>query len=306
MKLSQLGEFGLIDQLTKLLGVSRKGARLGIGDDAAAIELKTKGSLLLITTDTLIENVHFKLKTTSFTDLGNKALAINISDVAAMGGVPAYALVTIGASKTVPVKNIRQIYKGVDKLARRHGIEVIGGDTVSSRDLIVSITLLGEVEKKYLLTRAGAKPGDLILVTGDFGGPAAAGYDSRKWKVESRTQEARMIAKSQIATAMIDSSDGLARSVLEICKASRVGAVIYEKEIPLARGANVQQGLHGGEEYELVFTAPAEAVKKIKKLLGKTPLSIVGDILLRKKGVNVLDLTGRVKALKNGGYEHFK
>jgi thiamine-monophosphate kinase len=316
VKLSQLGEFGLIDRLAKGVGKPSKNVAVGIGDDAAAVEMPgiklfpLGSKYLLITTDTLIENIHFKLKNTSFFDLGYKALAINISDIAAMGGYPTYALVTIGANKNLSVKKIEDLYRGIKKVAREYKIEIVGGDTVQSpKELVVSITLLGEVEKKNLLTRSKAEVGDAILVTGDFGGPAAAKFDSRKLKVESRTQEARIIAKSRMATSMIDSSDGLVRSVIEICRASLVGARIWTDSVPKAKKATLKHALYGGEEYELVFTTPRSKAVELRDLIQKktgTKVSIVGEIVAGKRGVKLVDVRGKVRSPKSGGYEHFK
>lgn len=304
MKLSQLGEFGLIDR------ISRHEPKLpstivGIGDDAAVLRMSNEGNYLLITTDTFIEGIHFKLKNTSFFDLGYKALAANISDIAAMGGWPTHALITIGVSGTMDVKAIDELYRGINSLARKFKIDIIGGDTVRSpREVVVSVTLLGEVEKKNMLLRSTAKVGDAILVTGKFGRPAALKFDSRKLKVESRIREARIVAKSRIATSMIDSSDGLVRSVIEICKASKVGARIWEDKVPIAKGATLSQALYGGEEYELVFTAPKAKVIKYKSLKVKT--TVVGEIVAPKSGIKLVDVHGRIHALKNGGYEHFR
>jgi thiamine-monophosphate kinase len=316
MKLSELGEFGLIDRLAREIGKPSRAVVIGIGDDAAALEILNPKSeirtrtLLLITTDTLIENIHFRLKTTSFFDLGYKALALNISDIASMGGIPTYGLVTIGANKNLSVKKIEELYRGIRRLAKKYKIDIIGGDTVQSpKELVVSITLLGEVEKDCLLVRSEAKIGDAILVTGLFGGPAAVKYDSRKWKVESRTQEARIIAKARKASAMIDSSDGLVRSVLEICKASKVGARIWLDSVPIAKKATLDQALYGGEEYELVFTTPRSNAVEFKNLIQRkirTRVSIVGEIVAKKRGVKLVDIHGKVYSPRSGGYEHFR
>jgi thiamine-monophosphate kinase len=326
VKLSQIGEFGLIDLIAKHES-TRPDTIVGIGDDAAVLQirnskyeirnkskiLKSKSkTYLLITTDTLVENVHFKLKKTSFYDLGYKALAINISDISAMGGWPTHALVTIGVPKTLSVKAIDELYKGINALARKHKIDIIGGDTVSSpREVIISITLLGEVEKENLLLRSTAKAGDFICVTGAFGGPAAANYEFRMYEpacrqagAELRNIYSRKITKAHVATSMIDSSDGLVRSVLEICRASKVGARIYEDNVPISSGATLDQVLYGGEEYELVFSVPADKLAKLLSL--KLGISIVGEIVGRKTGVKLVDRNGKLKSLKSGGYEHFK
>ncbi|MFA4905622.1 MAG: thiamine-phosphate kinase [Candidatus Margulisiibacteriota bacterium] len=301
MKLSQIGEFGLIDLIAKREH-KLSSTHIGIGDDAAV--LKAKGKYQLITTDTFIENVHFTLKRTSFFELGRKVMAANISDIAAMGGYPTHAVVTVGLPKRLSVDQVRQLYNGIDSLARKYKIDIVGGDTVASpKAVVISITLLGEVEKERLLTRSGAKPGDLILATGAFGGPAAKKFDNRKLKIENRLNEARLISKSRRATSMIDSSDGLVRSVLELCKASRTGARIYEDLVPIAKGASLKQALFGGEEYELVFTAPKKNLPKLKKL---AKLSVVGEMVPHKFGVGLVDSYGRIKPPKSGGYEHFK
>ncbi|MEE8638538.1 MAG: thiamine-phosphate kinase [Candidatus Margulisiibacteriota bacterium] len=308
MKLSQLGEFGLIERLSKELGKPSKRVVVGIGDDTAVIQ--SRDVYQLITTDTLVENTHFKLKTISFFDLGYKALAINVSDIVAMGGYPTYALVTIGANKDLSVKKIEELYRGIKKAAKKHKIEVIGGDTVQSpKELVVSVTLLGEVEKENLLIRSNAKVGDAILVTGKFGGAAAKKYISHFPFPISRLKEARTIAKSGLATSMIDSSDGLARSVLEICKASEVGARIWLDSVPIAKGAALNQALYGGEEYELVFTTPRSRAVELMKFIQKktrTKVSIVGEIVAKQRGVKLVDIHGKVFLPKSGGYEHFR
>ncbi len=291
MKLSDLGEFQLIEQLSKIIGKAKKPVVVGIGDDCAGIEIqnpkskiKTRNRLLLITTDTLIENVHFKrpkgtanLFAGSF-KLGMKAMIANISDISAMGGVPTYAVVTIGVRKNFKVKAIKDLYRGMVKVAKKHGVQIVGGDTVRSpKTLVISITLLGEVEKKYLLTRSGAKVGDLICVTGCFGKPVSADCS-----------QGRKIAKKRIATSMIDSSDGLVESIRQICQASRVGARIDFDNIPIAKGASLKQALFGGEEYELVFTVPKSKAKKLK-------YQVVGKIVKKGNG-----------NLPKGGFKHFK
>ncbi len=316
MKLSQLGEFGLIELLAKEIGKLSKDVVVGIGDDAAVLkilnpksEIRTR-KLLLITTDTLIENVHFKLKTTPFFDLGYKALISNVSDIVSMGGYPTYALVTIGANRNLSVKKVEELYRGIRKAARKYKVEIVGGDTVQSpKELVVSITLLGEVEKVCLLTRSNAKIGDAILVTGEFGGPAAQKYIPRPSYPVPRTRESRVIAKSHLATSMIDSSDGLVRSVLEICKASRVGARIWLDPVPAAKKATLDQALYGGEEYELVFTAPRSKAVELRDLIRKrtgTRVTIVGEIVSRKRGVKLVDTHGKAAFPRKGGYEHFK
>ena len=303
MKLSQLGEFGLIERISSH-EAKRPDTLVGIGDDAAVISQKSKvksQNYTLVTTDALIENVHFKRAGLSFFKLGQKALAANISDIAAMGGWPTHALVTVGLPATLNVEQIEEFYRGLDHLAKKYQIDIIGGDTVSSpKELFISITLLGEVEKENLLLRSTAKPGDLICVTGKFGGPASENYSTRCQVPGTRCQVARAIAKAKLATAMIDSSDGLVRSVLEICKASKVGARLFEDCVPRAKGATLDQALYGGEEYELVFTVPKTKIKKLK-----VKMIIVGEVMSSGFGVKLIDKHDKIKPLKSGGYEHF-
>ena len=299
MKLSQIGEFGLIEYIKKHER-KRAGTVIGIGDDAAVIE--TSRNYLLITTDAFIENVHFKRKGLSFFSLGQKVMIANISDIAAMGGWPTHALVTAGLPDDLPVEQVKRLYKGINNIAKENKIDIIGGDTVASpKEVVISITLLGEVEKEFLLTRSGAKTGDLICVTGKFGGPAAMNYRLPFTVNRLPFKEARIIAKSKVATAMIDSSDGLVRSVLEICKMSKTGARIFENKVPIVKGANLSQALYGGEEYELVFTVPHNKLTKLK-----VEATVVGEIAPANKGVKLIDAYGKIKPLISGGYEHFR
>lgn len=307
MKLSELGEFGLIDLIKKAQKPKRQDTVLGIGDDCAALQLKIKKSklktdeLLLITTDTLIEGVHFDLKNgrnrdfslrrDPFYELGYKAMLVNISDIAAMGGIPTHAVVTLGVPKDVDVKKLLQFQKGLNKLAKKYKIDIVGGDTVSSpKAIVVSITLMGQVEKKYILTRSGAKVGNQILVTGKFGKPASLNYKLSP-KPYTLYPVARKIAKSKLATSMIDSSDGLARSLQEISKASKVSFKLDFDSIPIAKGATLDHALYGGEEYELVFTAPKKNINKLKKIV---KCKVVGEIVAKGKGIKL-----------KRGFEHF-
>jgi len=326
VKLSQIGEFGLIGRLAKLIGEPKGQVVIGVGDDCAVIDdLNSKYEILskskkkntkfktyqLITTDTLIENVHFQLHGTAneLKKLGQKAMAANISDIAAMGGWPTFAVVTIGASKNSSVEAIEYLYRGMLSQAKKCGIQIVGGDTVlSPQGLIISITLLGEVEKEHLLTRFKAKVGDIIIVTGKFGGGRQKEFDTRKLNVASRIKEAQIIAKSQLAASMIDSSDGLIQSILEICRASKVGARINSDQVPIAPHATLEQALYGGEEYELVFTIKRDQIHKLPKLQAKIKikLSVVGEIVGKGKGVKLMDSKGKEVRIKSGGYEHFR
>ncbi|MBI5400352.1 thiamine-phosphate kinase [Candidatus Saganbacteria bacterium] len=326
VKLSQLGEFGLI-KLIKSSQTKHHGTIIGIGDDAAVLtpsvsrppqadsrhlplikgENKKRGLSLLITTDALVENVHFKLKKTSFYDLGYYSLFVNVSDIAAMGGYPTHAFVTLALPKETNVADVKEFYRGLNTLAKKVKIDVAGGDTTASASgWFISITLLGEVERENLLTRSGAKVGDLIAVTGRFGGAAQRKFKIQSSRLKVMIKESLAIARSQLATAMIDSSDGLVRSILEISKASKIGAIIDEAKVPIAKGATLQQALHGGEEYELVFTLPRKNFDKIQKLFGRNELTAVGEIVSATKKVGIRAQNGKITKIAKGGFEHFR
>ncbi len=329
MKVSDIGEFGLIERISKKAKY-HSNVLVGIGDDAAVLR-PDAGKLIVATTDTMVEGVHFDLSRAPYFCVGWKALSSNISDILAMGGSAGQALVTVGLPKNSSVKDVDELYRGIRALADRYGIDIIGGDTVSSPlGLIVSITLLGEVEKKHLLLRSGAKVGDVIMVTGTLG-DSGAGLGSAKLKVQSsklikkhlmpepRVKESVAIASSRLATSMIDDSDGLARCVLEICRMSRVGAAIDIGSIPISKEIRkycedndldpIDLALNGGEDYELIFTASKENASRIKNMVVKrtrTKVSIIGEITDKKFGMKLIGENGRVKPLLATGYDHFR
>lgn len=307
VKISSLGEFGLINRIAKKAGKPSSKVMISIGDDAAVLKTSLD-KYQIITTDTMVENVHFSLKYFKWWQLGWKILAVNISDIVAMGGLPNYALVTLGLSKKVKVEQVDDLYHGMQRLAKRYKVQIIGGDIVSSPNIFVTVALLGEVEKKYLLRRSGAKAGDLICVTGVLGG-SAAGLRNVKLEIrneklvkkhllpEPKVKEGRLIAKSRLASAMIDNSDGLVRSVLEICKASGVGAKIFRDKIPVAKGATLKDALFGGEDYGLVFTAKA---LRLRSGQARAKAKVIGVIVPKSRGITVDG-----KPLKKFGWEHF-
>ncbi|OGC12299.1 thiamine-phosphate kinase [candidate division WOR-1 bacterium RIFOXYA12_FULL_52_29] len=307
MKLVRLGEFGLIDHLTKHL--SKGKAIVGVGDDAAVVRLTTNNKqlttkLLLITTDALVQDVHFTVKNTSFADLGYKALAANVSDIAAMGGTPTAAVITLALPPRLAVNKLDDLYRGLNRLAKKLKIDIVGGDTVASpKAIMISITLLGEVSPKNLILRSTAKIGDLICVTGAFGLPAARKF-SASVLPPIRLKEAAALTGRKLASAMIDSSDGLVRSIVELTKASGVGARLWEERVPIAPGATIAQALYGGEEYELIFTVPKARIKSLKKL--KFGISVVGEIADRGAGVKLVDRRGKIMESQSKGFEHFK
>ncbi len=328
MKLSQTGEFGLIELIRKKCGKQNNRVMLGIGDDAAAIRTDSRNSTLL-TTDALIEDIHFKLHYFTFYQLGWRALAANLSDIAAMGGKPVCAVVTLGLNQRISVENVLEFYEGMLALGRRFNCSIAGGDIVKSpKALVISISVLGEAEKNRVITRAGARAGDLICVTGQLGEAQAglellstnkkslrfpAGLTRKHLLPVPRLIESDYLLKNFQPSAMIDISDGLAADLHHICQESRTGALLFANKIPVSPkavqaakllGKNVFDFvLYGGEEYELLFTLnPAQAKELVKR--SKFKVSVIGQILHRNKGI-WLEKEGRKLKLKPAGYTHF-
>ena len=302
MKLKNLGEFGLIERIKKSFKPSPR-VYVGIGDDSAVIKF-SGNKYHLISTDTLVENIHFKRKYSTFYELGWKILAVGISDISAMGGTPTDVLITLGLPADLSVKAVDDIYRGIKSVARKFNIGVIGGDTVSSKDIFLTVTALGLVGKKELLLRSKARVGDAILVTGELGGSGAGlailesepanklrGSDGnrdvqpqvsiknvvrRHLMPIPRVLEGEIIGKLGGATSMIDLSDGLAAACFEIAKRSNVGIRIWKDSLPIGeetksaslvlKRSPFDLGLYGGEDYELLFTVPrSEAVSFVEK-----------------------------------------
>jgi len=323
MKVSELGEFGLIDLLSKMVSTQDKGLVLGIGDDAAAWQ--SEASTQLATVDSLVQDIHFSLDTTPWKELGWKALAVNLSDIAAMGGVPRYALISLALPHHAQVDDVAALYQGMIELAQQSGVAIAGGDTASAPLVAITVTVLGTADKN-ILTRSAARAGDNIAVTG-YLGAAAAGYEmlSKQLRFDAkasacfrkaflhpqpRIAEGQMLAQ-QGAKAAIDISDGLISDIGQICKMSKVGARIEVEHVPVEPEVRSNFGdralelaLSGGEDYELLFTASAEVIEKIK---GKAPcpVTVIGDIVADKAGkVNLVDSKGKAVSISEKGWEH--
>jgi thiamine-monophosphate kinase len=312
---------------------------MGIGDDAAVIR-DSPARDWVVTTDLLIEDVHFSLDTTSFDDLGYKAAAANLSDIAAMGGSPAYLLMALAIPKTVSQSDISRLYQGLHRACRLHRVSLIGGDTSSSRDgLFLNITLIGEVARGRAILRSGAKPGDLLYISGTLGeslaglmllgkagargirrGLAPADRDrliGRHRRPTPRVALGQVLASQRLATAMIDISDGLSGDLAHLCEESRVGALLDRSALPLspalrrfgalARSSAESLALRGGEDYELLFTVPPrheEAVRRLGQRL-RMPLTKVGLIMPARSGIKERDRHGNLKDLAVTSYRHF-
>ncbi|MDE0332246.1 MAG: thiamine-phosphate kinase [Nitrospinae bacterium] len=333
----EIGEFALIERLRNNLGSVGNDADVivGNGDDAAVIKA-VDGKCWIVTCDVQVCGVHFpSMGDVSGFAVGYKSLAVNVSDVAAMGGRPRFALISLGIPEETPVSFLDEVYGGVRALSEEYDILVLGGNvTRTSGPLFVDVFLVGEVMAEKVLRRSGARAGDRILVTGHLG-DAAAGLHSlsgsqtgvredlyasltrAQLEPQPRVAEGIVIAESGLATAMLDISDGLAGDIRHLCEASDVGAILWESELPvsdaLLEAASLsaknpfEWALHGGEDYELLVTTPAEsagALQEILRRVGGEPLTIIGEILPASQGIS-LKRTDGIFALENLAWEHF-
>jgi thiamine-monophosphate kinase len=328
MNLRRLGEFGLIESIRRMSGAG-KGVRIGIGDDCAWVSHPAGSSL--VTADLLIESIHFDLRWTSFEALGHKSLAVNLSDIAAMGGLPAYAVLSLGIPQKLDSQRIVEFYRGFNRLAKRCGVAVIGGDTNIARSFIVSVCVIGHAPARPV-QRSGARVGDDIYVTGTLGdsalglallrkqlpggGSAAAGrLLLRHHRPMPRLTAGVALARRKLAAAMIDISDGLLQDLGHICRASRTGALIWHERLPLSRDYLTVAGklakrlaLHGGEDYELLFCARPRFRKQIANLSdsAKIQVSRIGRCVPAAQGIMVIDAAGKAIRLRHEGHDHFK
>lgn len=303
VKIKDLGEINLIKRLSKGFHLDRSVIK-GAGDDTAVIRW-TKDKYLLFTCDMVIEDVHFNLKESTPFQIGWKALGRNISDIAAMGGVPRYAVVSLGISPESDISVADGICKGIKNLADRFGVSIVGGDMAKAKKIVIDISLIGEVEKNKLTLRSGAKKGDAIIVTGALGGS----IKGKHLNFMPRISEARKILKGFKINSMIDISDGLALDLYRILKASSVGAYIYEEAIPISKDARMlENALYDGEDYELLFTMSAKEAGRFFNTTSqkmKTLLTLIGEIVDKKKGYKIIRQDGRKEKVKAVGYLHF-
>jgi len=318
-----LGEFGLIDRLAKMAVGRDEHLIIGIGDDAAA--WKGDASIQLATVDSFIQGVHYPSGIVPWPELGWKALAVNLSDIAAMGGIPRYALVSLALPPQTEVDDVTALYTGLLELAKQHRVTIVGGDISNAPMVIINVTVLGSSPKKQLLTRSSAKPGELVAVTGHLGA-AAAGLEmiTKKLKFEPKAaarfkqaffKPTPRIAKRQLlleqgVKTAIDISDGLVADLNQICKASKVGARIDANRVPVEPMVKAGFGdralelaLAGGEDYELLFTAKAEVINRVKQA-ASCPVTAIGEITAGQ-GVTVADRRGKPLKLDKAGWEHF-
>lgn len=326
MKLSRLGEFGLIQRVRRTVPTSRD-VGLGIGDDAAWVRAKTDS--FFVTADLLLEGVHFDLNWTSLFDLGYKTLAVNLSDIAAMGGIPAYLTLSLGIPRHFTSQELDSFYRGVKALAVEHNVAVVGGDTSVADKLLISACLIGHAPYRPI-RRSGAKLRNDIYVTGTLGDSAlglqllksrmprrkGAGYLlKRHHKPTPRLAVGALLARKGLATAMVDVSDGLLQDLGHICRASLLGARIREETLPLsaayraiAGNEGTRYALTGGEDYELLFCARQSDRQLIGQLQHqlKVPLTRIGACVPADQGISCLDRSGKPISFPTSGHDHFK
>ena len=334
-EISKYGEFGLIRHLTEKIKLQNPSSVKGVGDDAAVLDYKDKQ--VLVTTDLLLEGVHFDLIYTPLKHLGYKAAIVNFSDIYAMNGRPKQITVSLGVSKRFTVENLEDIYAGITLACENYGVDLVGGDTSASlTGLIISITCIGEAEKDKIVYRNGAVENDLICVTGNLGSaymglqllereklvfegqqenvqPDFSGKEyilQRQLKPEARKDIIERLAEKGIQpTAMMDISDGLSSELIHICSQSNVGCRVYEDKIPINMQAAVMAeelnmnivtaALNGGEDYELLFTCKLEDYEKIITL---EDVGIVGHITKPELGMNLTGRNGEEISLKAQGW----
>jgi thiamine-monophosphate kinase len=336
--LADLGEFGLINHITKYFKIENASTVTGIGDDAAVLDASKKQTL--VTTDLLIEGVHFDLSYMPLKHLGYKAVMVNLSDVYAMNGTAEQITVSIAVSNRFPLEAIEELYSGIQLACETYKVDLVGGDTTSStKGILISVTAIGKVEKEDIVLRSGAKETDLIVVSGDLGAaylglqvlerekqvfnvdpnnqPDLDSYTyliERQLKPEARRDVAGFLKELAIKpTAMIDISDGLSSEIMHICSQSKVGCKIYEEKLPLDPQVisaceefnldSTMVALSGGEDYELLFTVPIADFEAIK---GNPNFSIIGHITAENQGLNLVTRASQEIELKAQGWNATK
>jgi thiamine-monophosphate kinase len=325
--ITSLGELGLIERIARIVGSTS--VVVGIGDDAAVID-RPGDAYLLATVDMLVENVHFRTVSMGAGELGQRAIEINASDIAAMGGAPDYALISLALPPHLEVAFVDELFEGLLTSSSRHGVQIVGGNlTRTAGPITVDVTLLGSITKSDLVTRRGACIGDVLAVTGTLGEAAAArilgGLDSQSDESEladrltrpvvphARVAEGQALARAHLAHAMIDISDGLSTDLWHLCEASEVGVVVEEAALPmtsrtrwaasqLSRSA-VELALSGGEDYELLVAIAGADLPKARQLgIDLTP---IGRVVPHSNGLSMRSADGSERELRALGWSHF-
>jgi thiamine-monophosphate kinase len=336
--INELGEFGLIHHLTEKFTLTNASSKLGVGDDAAVIEI-SDDEFMLLSTDTLIEGIHFNLMYMPLKHLGYKAVSVNVSDICAMNATAEQITVSLAVSSRFPVEALEELYEGIRYACENYHVDLVGGDTTSSLSgLMITVSVVGRAKKESVVYRSGAKEHDLLVVTGDLGAayvglqvlerekevfktnpsiqPDLDGHDyiiERQLKPEARQDIIRYLKELDVLpTSMIDVSDGLASEILHVCTSSKVGCHIYDEKIPIDAKTSmtaldfnldpVTCALNGGEDYELLFTIKQSDYDKIK---GNPHMTVIGHITHEKDGTYYVDKSGSAIALTAQGWQHF-
>ena len=337
-EINTLGEFGLIEHLTKNIELQNASSILGVGDDAAVID--HFGKQTVVTTDLLVEGVHFDLMYTPLKHLGYKSVIVNLSDIYAMNATPTQIVISIAISSRFSVEAVDELYEGIYAACEKYGVDLVGGDTTSSqKGLIISITAIGEIAPDKFVKRSTAQKGDLVCVSGDLGGAyvgllflerekkiflespgvqpdleGEAYVVGRLLKPEARKDIIEFFEKETITpTSMMDISDGLSSELLHICKQSQLGCVLYEDKLPIAEATRQAAfkfeldptacALSGGEDYELLFTIPQA---DYDKLVLNEQISVVGYMTEAEQGAHILTKGGSKHAITAQGWNHLK
>jgi thiamine-monophosphate kinase len=324
-ELAELGEFGLIKRVTAQARKKNESTLKGVGDDCAVLQYPTKK--IVVTTDLLTEGIHFNLVYVPLKHLGYKAVAVNISDICAMNAIPRQITVSLAISSKFSLEAIDELYSGIHLACERYGVDLIGGDTTTSlTGLTISITAIGEADELDLVYRSGAKPTDLLCVTGDLGGaylglqllerenelfrlnptvqPQLSGYDyilARQLKPEARVDMREIFSELKVKpTSMIDISDGLSSEILHLCEDSGVGCRLYEERLSfdpqvrkMAEEININPlvaALNGGEDYELLFTVPLEDHEKVRN---HPDITVIGHMTVKEEGAMLVTSGGQ-------------
>jgi len=337
-EIASLGEFGLIDHLTRNIELQNASSVVGVGDDAAVID--HFGKQTVVTTDMLVEGVHFDLMYTPLKHLGYKSVVVNLSDIYAMNAIPTQIVISLALSNRFSLEAIDEFYEGVYAACEKYGVDLVGGDTTSSqKGFIISVTAIGEVAPDKFVKRSTAKKGDLLCVSGDLGAayvgllflerekkifmespgvqPDLEGESyviGRMLKPEARKGIIEFFAQNQVTpSSMIDVSDGLSSEILHICKQSELGCILYEEKIPVAEEMKKAAfkfeidptacALSGGEDYELLFTIPQS---EYDKLVLNEQISVIGYMTEKEQGAHIITKGGSKHSITAQGWNHMK
>lgn len=328
MKIEKTSEAQLIERIHRILGpAAEPGLRIGMGDDAAVIRARP-GSDWVVSTDAFLEDIHFLLRLHPPAMVGYKALARATSDLAAMGARPRYFLMNLALPRACPAKWFDSFLRGMAQAARNFGMVLAGGDTTYSKRLAINLTVIGEVSPNRALLRSGARPGNLIYVSGVLGQaaagltllrrggqqpPQARSFLRRHLRPEPRLALGAWLAQHGRATAAIDISDGLSTDLTHLCVASKVGARIWSDKIPVPKlppGLKLRQNplelaLNGGDDYELLFTVSRDSARRLPRTLGGLRVSVIGEVT-REKQILLMDPAGTTRQVQPGGWDPFR